>query len=324
MTLTIHNPGRGDFNEILSFLTDICHGRDLPPVYDPSRFQFTYTVSRIMHGITEEQWWSRSALWRDGSGTIRILLITEGEDQGEAFIISDLSEQEDPGSTFWNSVLDVAEERCAVRSEDGKKKLEIRVTPESSLITDCLLSASCEPGEWSEETLVLDLEDYGPFGSGSDTDTAAEKYSELPAGYRLVCGTGISAKIKGLCHSEAFSYRGESPYQERIVTSFETLVSMPWYRPELDLLLLAPDSSPAALMGFWYDEKNHWAYLEPAGTVPEHRRKGLGQWLIQEGCRRLIALGARRIFCVSGQDFYLSSGFKKAGVCPVWKKKEEH
>lgn len=320
MALIMENPDEGNFTEILSFLTDICQGRDLPPVYDPSRFQFTYTVSRIMHGITEEQWWSRAALWRDSSGTIRILLITEGEDQGEAFIISDLSVQEDPGSVFWNSVLDVAEARCAVRSEEGTKKLEIRITPESSVIRDCLLSRSYKTGEWSEETLVLDLKQDDLCTMVSIMEPVPGKNFELFEGYTLACGTEATATIKGLCHAEAFSYKGESPYQERIVTAFEKLVSMPWYRSDLDLLILAPDSSPAALMGFWYDEKNHWAYLEPAGTVPEHRRKGLGQWLIQEGCRRLTALGARHIFCLSGQEFYLSSGFKKGGICPVWKK----
>jgi predicted N-acetyltransferase YhbS len=50
--------------------------------------------------------------------------------------------------------------------------------------------------------------------------------------------------------------------------------------------------------------------LEPVGTIPEFRRKGLAFWLIDEGERRVSKLGARKLYVGSDQDFYRAIGFK--------------
>jgi len=159
--------------------------------------------------------------------------------------------------------------------------------------------------DWQESTLALDLA-MGPQevpGSIKPSSSPGKSEASLVAeGYRLVSGKDTNPELKGHCHSLAFGYNGESPYHERIAPAFRLMVAMPWYRPDLDLMILDPTGQPAAMMGFWYDEINRWAHLEPAGTVPEHRRKGLGRWLIQEGARRLAALlrpwGPARSFVV--------------------------
>jgi ribosomal protein S18 acetylase RimI-like enzyme len=47
------------------------------------------------------------------------------------------------------------------------------------------------------------------------------------------------------------------------------------YRPELDCVVVAPDGSFASYALAWIDEANHAGILEPVGTHPGHRRRGL-------------------------------------------------
>ena len=60
----------------------------------------------------------------------------------------------------------------------------------------------------------------------------------------------------------------------------------------LDLVAMAPDRTFAACCLFWLDEENAVGQIEPVGTHPDYRRRGLGRALIEEGLRRLRALGA--------------------------------
>lgn len=66
----------------------------------------------------------------------------------------------------------------------------------------------------------------------------------------------------------------------------------PTYRPELDLVIIAPDGSYAAFAQIWLDEVNRVGVFEPLGVSADHRRRGLGRALMDEGCRRLQAMGA--------------------------------
>jgi predicted N-acetyltransferase YhbS len=60
--------------------------------------------------------------------------------------------------------------------------------------------------------------------------------------------------------------------------------------------------------------------LEPVGTVPEHRRKGLARAVVLEAVRRVAALGAERVFVGSDQQFYLSLGFEMKYAGHHWQK----
>jgi ribosomal protein S18 acetylase RimI-like enzyme len=72
----------------------------------------------------------------------------------------------------------------------------------------------------------------------------------------------------------------------------------PAYRPELDLVAEAPDGRLAAFAVFWLNPSNRGqsgereGQVEPAGTHPDFRRRGLATTLLSEGFRRLKAAGA--------------------------------
>jgi len=98
-----------------------------------------------------------------------------------------------------------------------------------------------------------------------------------------------------------------------------------FYKDELDLVVEAPDGSFAAFVTVRIDPVNKMAELEPVGTHPDHRGRGLGKAVCAEGIRRvqkydptcIVILGAAPTDAAAG--LYASLGFEKEDV-HLWKK----
>ena len=83
--------------------------------------------------------------------------------------------------------------------------------------------------------------------------------------------------------------------------SLGSMVTQAWpYRPELDCVLEAPDRAFAAYVLCWYDDANHVGELEPVGTHPAYRRRGLGAAVCRYALRRLRDEGARQAIVYAG------------------------
>jgi ribosomal protein S18 acetylase RimI-like enzyme len=103
--------------------------------------------------------------------------------------------------------------------------------------------------------------------------------------------------------------------------AYQGLQKAPDYRPELDLYVVAPDGEFASFCIAWWDARNRIASLEPVGTVPEHRRKGLARAVVLEAIRRVAELGVEEVFVGSDQVFYLSLGFELKYAAHHWEKR---
>lgn len=103
--------------------------------------------------------------------------------------------------------------------------------------------------------------------------------------------------------------------------SYQELQQAPDYRKDMDLYVVAPDGEHAAFCIVWWDEGNCIANLEPVGTVPAYRRKGLARAVVLEAIRRVADLGAERVFVGSGQEFYTAIGFKPEYLSHRWEKR---
>lgn len=273
--------------------------------YDLDRLNFCYSVSAAMNGTSTQEFLNRSWIWRDQQGRVVSAVVSEGENRGEAFFLC-TDKPLDPGISM--EMLDFAEEHCSSEAENKQRYIAVRVPQHQEQTRRLLQERGYNSGDWCETYSILDT------SSGSDTE------QQLPSSYRLMEGRSCSPELKGRCHALAFGYSGETLYESRIISGFSAMQETPDYLPFLDLMITDSEGEPAAMMGFWYDPLNRRGNLEPAGTAPAHRGKGLGRFLIQEGRRRLYQLGATHILVGTDLEFYLRSGFNVLQKTPVLEK----
>lgn len=94
--------------------------------------------------------------------------------------------------------------------------------------------------------------------------------------------------------------------------------TMPGYRKDLNVVVIAPDGNYVSYAGLWFEAKNKFAYVEPVCTDPEYRRRGFASTAIFEGVRRCGELGATVAYVGSTQPLYQSMGFKLLFTANCW------
>ena len=115
---------------------------------------------------------------------------------------------------------------------------------------------------------------------------------------------------------------GHSFFTVDMVARFE---DSPSYRPELQLVAEAPDGSFAAFCGLTVMPELALGITEPVGTHPDHVRRGLQRTLMNEGLRRIQALGATMAIVGTGDmipanRLYEALGFTDAHTDWLWEK----
>ena len=136
---------------------------------------------------------------------------------------------------------------------------------------------------------------------------ATEESPPLPAGYviRPVREGEEDARVE--CHRLAWK-PADLPWPESVGTVdpslnsrfsrayYESARASLLYDPELDLVVQAPDGSPAACCVVWFDAESGASEVEPLGVVPAHRRRGLAAALVLEACSLTARRGGDRVF----------------------------
>jgi ribosomal protein S18 acetylase RimI-like enzyme len=97
--------------------------------------------------------------------------------------------------------------------------------------------------------------------------------------------------------------------------AYRRLRAAPIYRPNLDLVAVAPSGAFVSYCILWYDERNRIGEYEPVGAHPDWRRQRITRAVLVEGLRRLRALGAERSIVMTSSNntpairLYESVGF---------------
>lgn len=104
-----------------------------------------------------------------------------------------------------------------------------------------------------------------------------------------------------------------------------TMVTEPWrrrileqatYRPELDVVVAAPNGDLAAFCLCWLHPNGRIGQVEPMGTHPQYQRLGLGRAALIEGLWRLHDLSVERVYVGTSTanhrslPLYQSAGFR--------------
>jgi ribosomal protein S18 acetylase RimI-like enzyme len=119
---------------------------------------------------------------------------------------------------------------------------------------------------------------------------------ELPPGFRIttLAETGnyderiaLENSVWGVALDEAW---------------FEGKSSAPHYSFDWDLLAVSPDGQQVAYCLVWLDTRNRMGEIDPMGTHPDYRGRGLARALVTESLRRMRAAGMRYAFIACEAD----------------------
>ena len=158
--------------------------------------------------------------------------------------------------------------------------------------------------EWGEHHARMRLD--GPLPEPS-----------LPDGFRLQS----LAEDNDLAKVNRVLWRGfnhEGPPPDDVIPSRARAQQTPNYRPDLNVVAVAPDGSYASYAGIWFVPENLVAYVEPVATDPDYRRMGLGKAAVLETLRRAKGLGANIAWVGSDQEFYVDMGFEVMAHSTLW------
>jgi hypothetical protein len=89
------------------------------------------------------------------------------------------------------------------------------------------------------------------------------------------------------------------------------------YRPELDLMVAAPDGQAAGYGLFWADPVTGVGLVEPMRTEQAHQRRGIAGHILAAGLDRLAAHGCRRLKVGNDIGLYLRAGFRPVSSAQV-------
>ncbi len=115
--------------------------------------------------------------------------------------------------------------------------------------------------------------------------------------------------------------------QKMTAEKYERVREMPGYRPELDLMVMDDAGECAAFVTIWLDPGSAIGLLEPVGTRPAYRRRGLARTLILHGLHRLRARGARRAWVNAegpdspGRQLYQAVEFVPVDTLHAWQRR---
>jgi predicted N-acetyltransferase YhbS len=139
----------------------------------------------------------------------------------------------------------------------------------------------------------------------------------VPEGLRLLSLADESDlhKIARVLH-RGFNHPGEPA--DDALQGLRKMQTGPHFRPDLTVVVAAPNGEFVTYAGAWYDATNRFAYVEPVATDPDYRRLGLGRAAVLEGIRRCKQEGATVAYVASTKPFYLSLGFRRLFTANCW------
>jgi ribosomal protein S18 acetylase RimI-like enzyme len=208
------------------------------------------------------------------------------------------------------AMLDYAEKNLYGESGDGRRFIRVWVNDFDQDFTELVMSS----GYQKDDTPVRPM-------SQLKISLPFRPDITLPEGFQLksLAEDNNLEKLDRVLY-RGFNHGDEPPSADREARCKERQKqqSVPGYRKDLNIVIVAPDGQFVAYSGTWIVANHKYAYIEPVCTDPDYRRRGLGKAAVLEGVRRCVELGTRVAYVGSDQPFYLSMGFKKIFTCQGW------
>jgi len=301
-----------DFVPVRDFLVDTYTALDKPINWRLDRWNYArYFVIPMIGTYAQDpvspqdsskaiRWWEdHIRLWENAQGQVVAVTALEYPWPGDVFFL-----RHPEHNYLLEEMFADAEENLAHPDE---KTLRIHIYEhDAHLSAMAQVRGYLKKEEWFEEDTEFVIRGELPV-------------PELPEGFTM-CSMADENDLERRRKAFGRGFNHEDPSEWPSLFSYQELQKAPDYRKDRDLYVVAPDGEFASFCILWWDKRNRVGILEPVGTVPEHRRKGLARAVVYEAIRRAAALGAEKVVVGAGLEFYLSIGFVKKYANYVWVK----
>ena len=250
-------------------------------------------------------------LRRLGRESFRVSLLTDG-DLLAGFAIDDAGYviAQAAGRSVDQHLRLLAASEARIRARGGVE-IEVSVWDDDSELRAALASSGFEAS--------------GTYGHELVTP-AADRELALPEGFSMgwLEPTLDDAYVE--LHRDAWSARGPSPYNS---AAHAAVVAMPDFDRHLVPIAIAPDGTLAAYCIGWFDPRTRTVEIEPLGTRPSFRRRGLARAIVDEVVRRSAERGATSVLVwgvstnAPAVALYESSGFRSQRILREFRRKLE-
>lgn len=300
MTIQFKHYKEEDFIRVISFIKDIFGKWPVGYVFLPARWEYIIFHPNVLP-LKKEGLFEKCGLWEENG---KIVGFAHFESQvGEVYL------DVDPDYKFlYSDMIQYAENNLYEIKEDGQKYIEFHVTESNETLKSLLV----------EKGYFLDL-----------------SYSEVYYGCSIPANLSVPDQPEGLSLRSVikkvdderrlrilwrgFDHAGEPDPNDLWMSEY--MQSAPGYDPFLNVVIENEDGNFVAYAGFWFDEFNRVAYVEPVCVDPEYRRMGLATIALTEGLRRCKTLGAESVYVASDANVYKSLGFSHVNTNSTWAKK---
>ncbi len=280
-----------DYHKVRSFFTALGYA------------EFTYTRWDWMatHGYLDRSAVGRMGLWEDEGETVGAAVFDC--QPGQAFCMTL------PGyEHLKDEMLQYAAENLSKGGEFG-----ITIADSDTVFQDIAARQGFIATEQKENDAVFHIDDTSTaytLPDGFKITSMKDRYDLRQ--YRRVLWKGFDHELNG---------EGEFTFTQGDEQAAREEMERPNVDLDLKVAVVAPDGKFASYCGMWYDPEAGFAAVEPVATDPAYRRMGLGRAVVLEGIRRVGALGAKKVFVGSSQQFYYSIGFRPYATATIWRRK---
>lgn len=301
-----------DFLPVRDFLVETYSLLDRPVNWRIDRWNYARYYVMPMIGIPSTDpvppqasrkaiavWEELTRIWKDGEGKVLAVAAFEYPWPGDLFAL-----RHPEHDSLLEEMFEYAEANLV---HPEKKTLRIHIYEHDEPLTAMAQKRGYEKKpEWFEEDTEFLIRGDLPQAS-------------LPEGFTIQTMAGENDLER---RRKAFGrgFNHEDPDEWPSLFSYQELQRAPDYRKDQDLYVVGPEGEFVSFCILWWDERNRMGILEPVGTVPEHRRKGLARAVVCEAIRKAATLGAEKVVVGAGLEFYLAIGFEKRYRNCVWVK----
>jgi mycothiol synthase len=183
-----------------------------------------------------------------------------------------------------------------------------------------------------EELEAAGFASQAEVGDNSWFQLMLERSADIPAPEADVPAGFSIRSLRGPSEVEEYVALHRAAFQSESMTAAWRLrtLQQPAYRPELDLVAVAPDGRLAGFCVCWFDlfgpSGRPSGQIEPLGVHPDFQGQGLARAILAEGINRLQQLGAERVLVETDNyrpaaiALYESVGFRIAHKVLVYRK----